>query len=76
MKPKIDWLRTFGSKCWALIPKAIQTKNQFKSVEGTFVGYYNNSKAYKIWIPKTNTVLKARDVIFDESNHIERVTIL
>ena len=32
-------------------------------------------KAYKIWIPKTNTILKARDVIFDESNHIERVTI-
>ena len=21
-KPKIDWLRAYGSKCWALIPKA------------------------------------------------------
>ena len=40
-----------------------------------FVGYYNNLKAYRIWIPKTNTVLKARDVIFNESNHIKRVTI-
>ena len=34
-KPRINWLRTYGSKCWALIPKAIQLKNQFKSVEGT-----------------------------------------
>ena len=22
-KPRVDWLRTYGSKCWALIPKAI-----------------------------------------------------
>ena len=44
-------------------------------VEGIFVGYFDDSKAYKIWIPRTHTVLKARDVIFDESNHIERVTI-
>ena len=39
------------------------------------MGYFNDSKAYKVWIPRTQTVLKARDVIFDESNHIERVTI-
>ena len=39
MKPRIDWLRTYGSKCWALILKATQTKNQFKSIKGTFVGY-------------------------------------
>ena len=46
-------------------------KNQFKLIKGIFVGYYDNSKAYKIWIPRTNAVLKARDVIFDESNHIK-----
>ena len=27
MKPRINWLRTYGSKCWALIPKATWTKN-------------------------------------------------
>ena len=74
-KPKVDWLRIYGSKCWALIPKSTRLKNQYKSIEGIFVGYYDNSKAYKIWIPRTNTVLKARDAIFDEYNHIERVTI-
>ena len=49
--------------------------SDLKSVEGIFVGYYDNSKAYKVWVPRTNTVLKVRDAIFDESNHIERVTI-
>ena len=53
----------------------IQLKNQFKLVKGIFVDYYNNSKAYKVWIPRMNTILKVRDAIFDESNHIERVTI-
>ena len=74
-KPRVDWLRIYGCKCWALIPKAIRRKGDYRSVEGIFVGYYDDSKAYKVWIPRTRTVLKARDVIFDESNHIERVTI-
>ena len=74
-KPSIDWLRTYGCKCWALIPKAIRRKGDYKSVEGIFVGYYDDSKAYKIWVPRTHTLLKARDAIFDESNHIERITI-
>ena len=39
------------------------------------MGYYDNSKAYKVWILRTKTVLKVRDTIFDESNHIKRVTI-
>ena len=47
-KPRLDWLRTYGSKCWALIPKAIRRKNEYKSIEGIFVGYYDYSKAYKI----------------------------
>jgi Reverse transcriptase (RNA-dependent DNA polymerase) len=75
IKPKVDWLKTYGSKCWALVPKAIRRKGDFRSIKGIFVGYFYNSKAYKIWIPQTHTVIKSRDVIFDEYNHIEWVTI-
>ena len=74
-KPNIRWLRTFGCKCWALILKNIRKKGQYKLVKGIFVGYFDDSKAYKIWIPESHTILKARDALFDESNHIERVTI-
>ena len=48
MKPHIDWLRIYGCKCWALVSKAIQKKGEYRSIEGIFVGYYNNSKAYKV----------------------------
>ena len=74
-KPSVDWLRTYGCKCWALVPKATRKKGEYKSIEGVFVGYFDDSKAYKVWIPRTHTLMKARDVIFDESNHIERITI-
>ena len=74
-KPSVDWLRTYGSRCWVLVPKATRKKGDYRSVEGVFVGYFDDSKAYKIWIPSTRTVVKARDAIFDEFNHIEKVTI-
>ena len=74
-KPTINWLRTYGCKCWALIPKIIWKKGEFRSVEGILVGYYDDSKAYKVWIPRTRSIIKAQDVLFDESNHIERITI-
>ena len=44
-------------------------------MEGIFVGYYNDSKAYKIWIPGTRSIIKVRDAIFNEYNHIEYITI-
>ena len=71
IKPRIDWLRTYGSKCWALIPKQVCRKGKYKSIEGIFIGYFKNSRSYKIWIPKTHSLIKTRDAIFDESNHIE-----
>ena len=29
-----------------------------------------------MWIPQTHTIMKVRDAIFNESNHIECVTIM
>ena len=71
VKPGINWLCTCGCKCWVMIPKQRRRKGEYKSIEGVFIGYYDNSKAYKVWIPCTQTLMKSRDVIFDESNHIE-----
>ena len=71
VKPGINWLRTYGFKCWVMIPKQKRRKGQYKSIEGVFVGYYDDSKAYKIWVPRTQTLMKSRDVVFDESNCIE-----
>ena len=46
IKPQIDWLRAYGSKCWALIPKQVCKKGEYKSIEGIFVGYFKNSRSY------------------------------
>ena len=75
LKPRVDWLRIYGCKCWVMIPKPRRRKGEFKSVEGIFMGYYDDSKAYKVWIPRTHTLIKSRDVVFDEKSHIERITI-
>ena len=76
IKPWKYWLRTYGSKCWALIPKQVRKKGEYKSIEGIFVSCFKNSRSYKIWIPKTHSLIKMRDAIFDESNNIERITLL
>lgn len=41
-----------------------------------FVGYYDDLKAYKVWVPCTHSLIKSRDVIFNEKNHIEHITIM
>ena len=57
-----------------MAPKERRKKGDFKTTEGVFVGYHDDSKAYKVWIPHTHTLIKSRDVIF-ETNHIEHTTI-
>ena len=47
VRPGSNWLRTYGCKCWVMIPKQKRRKGQYKSIEGVFVGYYHDSKAYK-----------------------------
>ena len=58
-----------------MVPKPRRKKGEFKTTEGVFVRYYDDSKAYKVWIPRTYTLIRSRDVIFDETNHIEHTTI-
>jgi hypothetical protein len=75
MKPRLDWLCTYGSRSWALVPKATRRKGNFKSVEGILVGYFDDSKAYKVWVPPTQMLIKARDVVFGKLRHVEHTTI-
>ena len=63
MKPQVNWLCIYGAKCWASIPAATQQKGQYKSIKGLFVGYYDHSKSYKVWISRMHSLMKVRDVI-------------
>ncbi|KAK9745544.1 hypothetical protein QE152_g6807 [Popillia japonica] len=49
------------------VPREKRKKWDPKSIEGVMVGYYEDSKAYRIYDPIEDAILKSRDVIFLES---------
>lgn len=65
-KPYVGFMRIFGSKVIALEKKRSRGKFEPKGKEYTLVGYSQESKAYRLWIQGTKTILKRRDVRFIE----------
>jgi hypothetical protein len=66
--PDLSKLKVWGCKCWSNIPAGYRHKDWApKSTVGYLMGYSEfQIDAYKIWIPSTNKIIMARDVIFDE----------
>jgi hypothetical protein len=82
--PKQAWsggdkvnLRVFGSRAFARIPKEKRGKWDQNSRELIFVGYCEDSKAYRLVDPKDpRKIVKAMDVEFIEvSNHVTKKEI-
>lgn len=67
-KPRIGHFRVFGSKVFVHIPKEKRRKWDKKSEEGVFVGYSENTKGFRVWIPSRNEIIIRRDVIFQENS--------
>lgn len=60
----ISKLPVFGCKVWfSILPK--QNKLEPKAKEAVLVGYCGGG--YRLWIPEDNTVIKSRDVHFNEN---------
>ena len=70
--PNGTFLKVFGCKAYAHIPSANRSKLQPKSKECIFTGYDMDSKAYRLYDPRTMSIIISRDVVFDESSHMER----
>jgi hypothetical protein len=66
IKPLVDHLRIFGSPVYIHIPKEKRTKLEPSGKKGTFVGYSETSKAYRIYIPGQKFIEVSRDVTFRE----------
>lgn len=66
-KPNLSHIRIFGSRTFVHIPDARRTKLEAKCIEGVLVGFCENTKAYRIYIPSQRRVVVSRDVIIDES---------
>ncbi|CDF34864.1 unnamed protein product [Chondrus crispus] len=65
--PNVGHLRVFGSKCWYTLPKHNIQKLDARAKEAMFLGYAENTKAYKLWDGDLHKVIVSRDVTFDES---------
>ena len=48
------------------IPAPLRRKLDPKAQHGIFVGYSDESKAFRVWIPGKSRVITSRDVTFDE----------
>jgi hypothetical protein len=65
-KLEVSHLKIFGCSVFIHIPKEKRNKLEPSGKKGIFVGYYEVSKAFKIYIPSHRHIEINRDVTFDE----------
>ena len=65
--PNFTHMRTFGAKVFVL-DKTQKSKLTGRTHEGKFVGYSEEAKAFRIWVPTMKRVIVSRDVKFVEEN--------
>ena len=65
-KPGVIHLRIFGCPVYIHIPKEKRSKLDPSGKKELFVGYSEQSKAYRIYIPGYRQIELSRDVGFDE----------
>ena len=66
--PSVKHLRFFGSTYYALIPKEQRNKLGARRKKCIFLGYKENSKAYRLYDEVNKKFVISRDVIFLETN--------
>jgi hypothetical protein len=66
-KPKLDHLRIFGCEAYTHIPACDRRKLDPKSIKCIFVGYCDNTKAYRLWDAVSRRIKISRDVLFNEN---------
>ena len=62
----LSYLKIFGCKAHVFIPKEQRRKLDSHSFEAIFLGYSEETKAYRLINTHTHKLIISRDVIFDE----------
>ena len=70
--PEVSHLHIFGCHVYIHIPKEKRTKLDPSGKKGLFVGYSEQSKAYRIYISGYRQIELSRYVTFDEDTTFEK----
>jgi len=65
-KPEVGHLRIFGCPVFIHVPRDKRSKLDPSGEKGIFVGYSENSKGDRVYIPGHRKIEVSRDVTFDE----------
>jgi hypothetical protein len=66
INPEVGHLGIFGCPVYIHVPKEKRTKMEPSRKKGVFVGYNENSQAYRIYVPGQRKIEVSRDVTFHE----------
>lgn len=74
-KPNLKYFYVFISVCYILNDREQRGKLDAKSDEGVFLGYSNNSRAYRVYNKRTQAIIESANVVVDNfKGTIERLS--
>jgi hypothetical protein len=76
-KPNVSYFSVFESKCFILVKRGRKSNFAPKAVEGFLLGYYSNTRAFRVFNKSTGLVEVSCDIVFDETNgsQVEQVDL-
>ncbi|WVZ52082.1 LOW QUALITY PROTEIN: hypothetical protein U9M48_003175 [Paspalum notatum var. saurae] len=66
-QPSVKHLRAFGCMCFVLKKAGHLDKFESRCLDGIFLGYASNSRAFRVWILEAKQVVETCEVSFDET---------
>ncbi|WVZ52000.1 LOW QUALITY PROTEIN: hypothetical protein U9M48_003096 [Paspalum notatum var. saurae] len=66
-QPSVKHLRAFGCRCFVLKKVGHLDKFESRCLDGNFLGYASNSRAFRVWIIEAKQVVETCEVSFDEA---------
>ena len=70
-RPNLSHLRVIGCIAFCHVPEEKRTKLDYKAIPTIFLGYDEQSKAYRCWNPQSRKLVISRDVVF----HVNQFTL-
>ena len=75
-EPSLTHLKIFGYDAYVHVPKENRSKLDKKAEKCIFIRYKYGLKVYKLWNPKTKTVVYSQDVVFREIKYVVKHDVL